>query len=108
MNLNDIKIEITSATIRENKGVSKRTGNEYHIATQEAYLHHGTAYPDRAEIPAIRSADRQSFMAYPVGFYGLTASHIVVREGRIVIDLYAAPLVSLPSPEAAAKPVKAA
>lgn len=98
--LDIIRIEIPTSQVRELKGTSQRTGKDYHIVTQDAYLHRGGRYPDKCEVPALRNSDK-THTPYPAGMYTITHEHVVVRDGRIMIDLYAAPLV-------AAQPVAAA
>lgn len=99
--LDNIRIEIPSAQVRELKGTSQRTGKDYHICTQDAYLHRGGRYPDKCEVPAVRNADK-THTPYAPGMYCLTEAHLVVRDGRIIVDLYAAPLVAAPEASAAA------
>lgn len=106
MNVLAIQIEVLSANMRELKGVSKKTGNDYHMAMQEAYVHSGGAYPDKIELPCIRNADRTGYVPYPPGRYGLTAANFVVRDGRLMLDLQASPLVSLVNPLGDSEPVK--
>jgi hypothetical protein len=109
MDLNTIKIEVVSTAMREMKGHSERTGRDYHIATQEAYVHRGGAYPEKIELPCIRRADKSGFDPYPVGFYVMTLSNVIVRDGRLTLDFYAAPLVSYGNPlgDANTKPSEA-
>lgn len=108
MNLNTIKIEVVSADMREIKGHSDRTGRDYHIATQEAYVHRGGAYPEKIELPAIRKADKSGFDPYPAGMYVMTLSNVVVRDGRLTLDFYAAPLVAYVDPAAPKTAARAA
>lgn len=98
MNLNSIRIEVLSAHMRELKGTSRKTGNDYHMAMQEAYVHTGNAYPDKIELPCIRNSDRTGYVPYPPGNYGLTIANFTVRDGRLLLDLQASPLVALDNP----------
>ncbi len=103
----DIQIEVVSIAITERKGKSKATGSDYHIATQEAYVHKGERYPEKIEIPAVRTQGPTgySFAGYPIGFYSLSASNLVVRDGRLSIDLYSGLTPATAQP---AKPARAA
>lgn len=63
-----IKIEITSQEVRVRSGTSKKSGNQYSLREQEAYLHKpGQQYPHPIKITL---DDNQP--AYPVGVYELT------------------------------------
>lgn len=62
-----IKIEIQSTDIDTRSGRSLRTGRDYTIRSQEAYLHTGKAYP---ELIKINLDDKQA--AYSPGLYTLS------------------------------------
>lgn len=95
-------IEITSTDIEEFKGVSKKTGNDYHIRNQTAYFFSGGAkYPTPMKLTL---NDGQS--AYAPGKYHLADNSISVdRNGRL--SLYNLALVPVPA-AAAASPAKSA
>jgi hypothetical protein len=72
-----LKIEIQSDRTDEKSGAVRngpRAGEAYHIRQQEGWLHNGRAYPERV---VLNLGDKP---AWPVGFYELHPSSIVVGE----------------------------
>ncbi len=70
----NVKIEIVDMALDEFSGVSKKTGNPYHIRRQVAYLHRpGQKYPVSFKI---QLDERQ--VPYAPGFYSLSADSIEV------------------------------
>ena len=69
-----IKLEIKSTERFNKSGVSKRTGKEYSIDSQQAYLYQpNKSYPVECFVNLEEKQD-----VYPVGFYDLTDDSIYV------------------------------
>ena len=69
-----IKLEIKSTKRFNNSGVSKRTGKDYSIDSQQAYLHvENKAYPVECSVNLEPNQD-----VYPIGYYDLTDDSIYV------------------------------
>lgn len=81
-----IRIEIASTDVKRMKGTSKKTGNDYDMAMQEAYLHTGGKYPDKFEL-GLPKDERGNFLpAYAPGFYTPSDSSYQVRDGRLQLN----------------------
>ncbi len=83
-----MRIEIVSAEVKRMKGTSKKTGNAYDMAMQEAYLHTGGRYPDRFELSVPKDKDGAFLGPYQPGFYVPTGDSYEVRDGRLAINSY--------------------
>ncbi len=82
-----IQVRIVNPAVKELKGVSKTTGRDYHIRTQQAYAfcidQQGVIaeFPDKFEI----SLDRDQ-PPYAAGTYQLHPSAVYInREGRLAV-----------------------
>lgn len=88
-----MKIEIVSADVREQSGVSQKTGKNYHIRKQQAFAHlDGQRYPVSFVLNV--SHDCQPYAA---GFYSIDdTSFYVDRFGRLGLpqELKLVPVVS--------------
>lgn len=99
-----MRIEIASTAVKTMKGTSKRTGNAYNMAMQEAYLHGNGKYPERFEIPLDIDDQGNHAAPYAVGFYVVSDDSYQVREGRLGINSFEMKL----TPEGAAARPRAA
>ncbi len=62
-----LKVEILSdSKVVERSGVSEKTGKDWHIKTQQAYIHLGKPYPSEFKIKVPDGSE-----PYPEGFYYL-------------------------------------
>jgi hypothetical protein len=88
-----IRIEIVSTDVSRMKGTSKKTGNAYDMAMQEAYLHTGGRYPDKFEL-SVPKDEQGAFMGpYQPGFYVPSDDSYQVRDGRFGINSFELRLV---------------
>lgn len=94
--MQQLRIEIVSSSVQTKEGKSKRTGNDYVIHLQEAYLHNGHAYPDRFDLSPQVVDDKP--VAYEPGFYTLAPGSIGVNRefGNLEINRYEMKLLRLP------------
>lgn len=85
-----MKIEITDGNATTLSGVSKRTGNDYELHLQKAYLHvSGGKYPESFEVMLPR--DRQG-KPYAIGMYEVNADSFEIRDSRLVFNNYLVPI----------------
>ncbi|MEL1264397.1 single-stranded DNA-binding protein [Pseudoxanthomonas putridarboris] len=109
--MDGIRIEVASAKFETIKGKSNKTGKDYEINRQEAFLHKGGKYPDRFEITLPN--DPLGVKPLSPGFYTLSSASIMVNPEyrQLEISRYDAEYVRLPEGEQgeyAVKPSKAA
>ena len=64
-------VEITDEDVAERSGTSSRTGREYHLREQSAYLHTGKKFPTEFQLVL---PDDVPGGCYPIGFYELSGS----------------------------------
>jgi len=78
-----MKIEIANVSVRNQSGISQRTGKPYSMEKQEAYLHlDGQPYPVKFEFTLAQGAT-----PYQKGFYTITdKTFIVDRFGSLGIS----------------------
>lgn len=77
----NVIIEIVSTQVRTRSGVSKRTGQQYSISEQAAYLHSGQPYPTQISLTL-----ENGQAPYNVGNYDLhPSSYYADRYGNIAI-----------------------
>lgn len=110
--MSNVRIEIVSASIRSHKGKSQKTGNDYEMRMQEAYLHNGHHYPERFEVPVPKNANGEFLSPYEPGMYTLAPASIQVNRqfGRLEISPFDMQLLRVveQAPDAPAKPAAAA
>ena len=99
------RIEIADTNVKRMKGTSKRTGNDYDMAMQEAYLHKGGKYPEKFEVPLLKNDKGEFAPPYAVGYYVPSAESYEVRDGRFSINAFELRLV--PESDASAPKVAA-
>lgn len=98
--MQNVRIEIAEETFTTKSGKS-RSGQDYTIHRQEAYLHNGHRYPERFEVPVPMDGDKPR--PYPAGFYTLCPSSLKVGEYKdLEINRFEFKLLRLDE-----KPVKA-
>ncbi len=87
----NVKVEIHDATVDERRGKSQRTGNDYVMRSQEAWVQIGNApYPQKIKL---RLEDGQS--AYAVGNYQLhDRSFSVGKYGDLEVAPFLVPIQS--------------
>ncbi|AXH73838.1 MAG: helix-destabilizing protein [Inoviridae sp.] len=78
-----MKIEIANVSVRNQSGISQRTGKPYSMEKQEAYLHlDGQPYPVKFEFTLAQGAT-----PYQKGFYTITdKTFIVDRFGSLGVS----------------------
>ena len=75
-------VEILNPTARTIAGISKKNQKEYSFRVQEAYLHSGTAYPEKFEVTLDDDA-----RPYAAGMYSFGSDSIYInRQGRLDIS----------------------
>lgn len=92
--MSQIIVEIFDTAVETKKGKSQRTGNDYVLHQQEAYVHNGHRFPERFVIAPQLVEDKP--VPYPVGKYVICPSSFKVSEyGELELSRYDMKLLRL-------------